>query len=347
MTDELSFSVDLATLEATRLQEVSLSTVGIKERADLQRWVEAYPEIVERGLLLIATEFDQWQIRDQRVADRLDVLFLDAAGSLLVAELKRDEASDTTELQALKYAAYCSQLTVDDVVEQYVRYHGASGADARAAILEHAPTLTDHELGPVRIRLIAGGFGPSVTHVTLWLRDLGLDIGCIEVRARRLVDNRAVLTTRQLIPPPAADEYLVKRRRREVEEEQREASSRRRNTLIVLADAGLLTTGEQVTLDPSRFSEQTKASIAAKVTEDAAYGLATYTGESLRSAFRWQLDGEKYSCSGLTHKLLTDLGYEVGAIAGPDYWRLADGRTLYEAACEIEDQPVKQTSPTA
>jgi hypothetical protein len=152
------------------------------------------------------------------------------------------------------------------------------------------------------------------------------------------------LTTRQLIPPPAADEYLVKRRRREVEEEQREASTRRRNSVIVLADAGMLRAGEKVTLDPSRFTEQTKASVAAKVAENADCGTATYTGESLRTAFRWHLDGEKYSCSGLTYKLLTDLGYEVGAIAGPDYWCLSDGRTLYEAACEIEDQPIGPTS---
>ncbi len=97
------------------------SQVGLKERADLQRWITQYPEIVGRDLLLVTTAFDQWEIRDQRVADPLDVLFLQSDGSLVVAELKRDHALDTTELQALKYAAYCSRLPATDIVDAYVR----------------------------------------------------------------------------------------------------------------------------------------------------------------------------------------------------------------------------------
>ena len=51
------------------------------ERRDLQRWVTEHPELVADGLLLITSEFDRWELRDQRVDDRLDVLFLtDGAG---------------------------------------------------------------------------------------------------------------------------------------------------------------------------------------------------------------------------------------------------------------------------
>ncbi len=84
-------------------------------------------------LLLITTEFDRWELRQQKVADRLDVLCIDSDGRLLVAELKRGEAVDTTELQALKYAAYCSTLTTAEVVEEYSRYQNVSHEDAREA----------------------------------------------------------------------------------------------------------------------------------------------------------------------------------------------------------------------
>jgi DNA-directed RNA polymerase specialized sigma24 family protein len=57
-------------------------------------------------LLVIRSEFDQWDLREQPVDDRPDVLMLDSGGSLLVAELKRGQTADTTDLQALKYAAY-------------------------------------------------------------------------------------------------------------------------------------------------------------------------------------------------------------------------------------------------
>jgi hypothetical protein len=39
---EMSFSVDLNSLEAQLMTEVSLAAAGIRERADLQRWIERY-----------------------------------------------------------------------------------------------------------------------------------------------------------------------------------------------------------------------------------------------------------------------------------------------------------------
>ena len=102
--DEISFLVDLDTGKAEPLAEMTLESAGLRERDDLQRWVAERPEIVAPGLLVVTTEFDRWELRERRVLDRLDVLFLDASGSLVVGELKRDAASDTAELQALKYA---------------------------------------------------------------------------------------------------------------------------------------------------------------------------------------------------------------------------------------------------
>jgi RecB family endonuclease NucS len=87
---ELALSIDLQTRSATPLPDTTMVDLNIWERRDLQRWIEAHPDLEGPNLLVITTEFDQWQIRDSRVADRLDILFLDAGGSLLVAELKRD-----------------------------------------------------------------------------------------------------------------------------------------------------------------------------------------------------------------------------------------------------------------
>ena len=103
--DGVAFSVDLESGIAERLPQITLQSIGWKERSDLQRWVLEFPELVEAGLLLITSEFDQWEIREKKVPDRLDALFLDGDGHPVIAELKRDRAADTTDLQALKYAA--------------------------------------------------------------------------------------------------------------------------------------------------------------------------------------------------------------------------------------------------
>jgi hypothetical protein len=44
---------------------------------------------------VVTTEFDRWALGSERIRDRLDVLFLDSTGALVVAELKRGEAPDT------------------------------------------------------------------------------------------------------------------------------------------------------------------------------------------------------------------------------------------------------------
>jgi RecB family endonuclease NucS len=232
MNDEAAFSVVDNNIQ--QLIEVTLKDIGFKERHDLQRWIEDYPEIIGPDLLVVTTEFDRWEFGSDQVRDRLDILFLDSAGSLVVAELKRGEAPDTVDLQALKYAAYCSQLTVEDVVADYARYHQTDEQTAREIIIEYAPSLERSGVGLVKVRLVAESFKPSVTSMVLWLRDYELDIGCVEVSARRLPDGNAIITSRQLLPLPVAEDYLVRRRRREKDEEQREASGRSPNTVTVL-----------------------------------------------------------------------------------------------------------------
>lgn len=126
----VSLLIDRDSPEATQMQEMTLASAGLRERDHLPRWVTEHPELIGPGLLLITTEFGRWEVRDHKVADRLDALFLDATGAPVVVEFKRDRATDTVEL------------------------------------------------------LVAGGFGPAVTSVVLWLREYGVDIGCVEVSAQ-------------------------------------------------------------------------------------------------------------------------------------------------------------------
>ena len=217
----LSLLIDLESAETTPMEELSLASAGFREREDLQRWVTSHPELIAPGLLLITTEFDRWEIKNHRVADRLDALFLDPSGAPVVVEFKRDKATDTVELQALKYAAYCSQLTVDELAEDFASTQGISAEEAHALLVDHAPTLENGTPAPVRILLVAGSFGPAVTSVVLWLREYEIDIGCIEITMRAVPGGgQAILTARQLLPLPEAEDYFVRRRRKEREEER-------------------------------------------------------------------------------------------------------------------------------
>ncbi len=341
MSDEVAFSVVDGNLQ--QLPGVSLYEIGFRERPDLQRWIEEYPEIVGPDLLVVTTEFDRWEFGAGRVRDRLDVLFLDSAGSLIVAELKRGEAPDTVDLQALKYAAYCSQLTLRDVVGDFARYHDTDQPTAREVLFEHAPSLETVGLGPVKVRLVAEAFRPSVTSMVLWLRDYELDIGCIEISARRLPDGHAVISSRQLLPLPVAEDYLVRRRRRERDEEQREASTRRPNVVTQLLEANAIEPGTELTLALDAFTQEERALVRQQVEEEPDTGTATWTGLGARKALRWR-DGKEYSASRLIVKMLRDHGFDRRSAPGPRYWKVPDGRTLVEVADGL-DGPFEEISP--
>ena len=330
MPSEVAFS--LVDGNVKQLTEVTLEEIGLKERRDLQRWIESYPEIVGPDLLVVTTEFDRWEFGAERVRDRLDVLLLDSAGSLVVAELKRGEAPDTVDLQALKYAAYCSQLTVEDVVGDYARHHSLDEQRAREAVFEHAPSLEKSGTGPVKVRLIAEAFRPSVTSMVLWLRDYELDIGCTEISARRLPDGNAVLTSRQLLPLPAAEDYLVKRRRRERSEEQRERSGRRRNVVTELIEAGAIEPGSQLTLNLDALTRAAREVVEPEVRRNPDLGTADWTGLALNKALRWRQDGTTHSATGLVQRILEHCGFTVRSAPGPDHWKTDDGRNLIEVA---------------
>ena len=176
--------------------------------------------------------------------------------------MKRGIAEDTIDLQALKYAAYCANLTVEDVVEMHSSHAKIEKDAARSAVVEHAPSLEESELGPIRICLVASGFGPLVSSVVLWLNELELDIACVQIVARSVDDGHAMLSARQILPPPQAKDYLVRRRRRTEVEEKREATTRngrrsrfltiRRESSLALSSNSSRASSGPITGAPSR-----------------------------------------------------------------------------------------------
>src|SRR5439155_113936 len=145
---------------ATLATPISLSDAGLRERADLQEWVLAHPSILGPDVLIVTLEFDRWMASGgDRERDRLDILGIGVDGRLVVAELKRDRAPDTVEMQAIKYAAMASRFTEDTLVEQYARFCSRGGdlideESARQGLTQHAGELDPDELRRPRIVLV-------------------------------------------------------------------------------------------------------------------------------------------------------------------------------------------------
>ena len=211
---ERVYLVDPATRQLTAVEPVALTSVGVKERQDLEAWAISHPEIFGEPLLVITSEFDRFDRSDRRI----DILALDEDGCLVVIELKLALSGSFADQQAIRYAAFCSAMTMADVVDAHARYLNCAEEEARGAI---AKFLEEEELPELNSQpriILAGGDlnDQELTSTVLWLRTFGVDISCVEITPYRLADSGSLLLVpRVSIPLPEARDYLIRVERKQ------------------------------------------------------------------------------------------------------------------------------------
>jgi alkylated DNA nucleotide flippase Atl1 len=189
--------------------------MGAKEVQDIERWIKAEPNMLGDEFLIVASQFSKWD----KSKDRPDLIVLDRNGKLGVVEIKRDQSGSGQDLQAIRYAAYASTLSLDEVVELY-REHSETATQAVLSTSEARDQLADfaveREIDEIddddrpRIILVAGGFQPGVTSTAIWLRQsFNMDVSCVQIQPYEL-DGEVVLTSTTIIPVPEAADYEVK-----------------------------------------------------------------------------------------------------------------------------------------
>lgn len=250
------------TVESVLTQE--LAELGLLERDDLQEWVIEEPRILGEELLVITSEYAGFE----NTLDRLDVLALDHDGKLIVIELKRDRADSNTDLQALKYAGFCSTLTAEEIQQEYREFHNARDseelspeevADRFGEFLETDEGIEVGESGWAqfelddrpRVMLAAGEFGAEITSPVLWLnQEYGLDITCVRMSAYKR-DDEYLVQGQRIIPAPETEEYMTKRR----EKQEQQQTDRRPRAIKVLLERGVLREGDELLFNKELFRQ--------------------------------------------------------------------------------------------
>lgn len=192
------------------LVKTSLVAEQIRERQDIQRLLLQRIEIISEDLLAITEEYGLFKDSNRRV----DILALDRKGTLVVIELKRTDDGGHMELQALRYAAMVSTMTLDHLVETYAAAKGISTADARQAILNWTDEPIDELPNQVKIVLVSADFSTEITSTVLWLNEnYNTDISCFRIVAYRL-DTEVILDLQQIIPLPEAKDFQIQQRQK-------------------------------------------------------------------------------------------------------------------------------------
>ncbi len=216
-TDNRIIVVDPDKGSSQTIESVAFAALGVQERRDLEEWIKTNPAILGTKLLIITSQYDRFEKSDKR----LDLLALDEEGRLVIVELKRDAAGTLADLQAIRYAAFCSTLTLEDVVDLRARYSKVSTEVAEREVREFVrkPEYTKLDSQP-RIILAAGRFDDQeLTSCVLWLRGFGVDISCVEIapyRAGR--GKRLILVPKVIIPLPQARDYIIGTEKKQAEE---------------------------------------------------------------------------------------------------------------------------------
>jgi hypothetical protein len=205
--------VGLHRISGESLEPVSATTFAaleLRERDDLQRLLRDDLSVLDDSLLLIAEEYGDFAGSQRRI----DLLALDRTAQLVVIELKRTTDGGHVELQALRYAAMVSTMTVDQLIETHSRQHGSSTEESRRAIEEWVGD--EGELlelsSKVRLILASADFSTEITATVLWLtQEYGLDISCYRLVPYAL-GSETLLDIQRIIPLPEATDFQIQQR---------------------------------------------------------------------------------------------------------------------------------------
>lgn len=326
------FSISSNFDKATKITESSFTGLNIWERQHIEEWVRTNPEMLGEALLVVSIEFDRFS----NSHDRLDVLALDRSGNLVVIELKRDSAAGYADLQAIRYAAMVSSMTVDVLVPYYIAYRkkyydeSITEGEAKDQIVEFVETDSFTELSnKPRIILCSEGFSQEITATVLWLRDSDIDISCVKITPYRL-DDKVVIVPKVVIPLEEAKQYLIDIKKKEEVKENLERKNRPK-TMKILIENNLVKEGDKIFL---------KNGLPSHLVYDEGNPLfqAEITGKLGQSnAVRWAVDGEEYSISALAWQIFKDTHPDKkppGGVNGNWHWVNESGKPLWEVAEE-------------
>ena len=225
------FKIDLESNQILPVSRKTFTELKIRERDHLQEWIAKAPDTLGEDLLIIQKEFSGFD----GTQERLDLLALDTSGRLVIIENKLDDSGRDVIWQALKYAAYCSTLTTDQIVDIYLTHLGeGTEEEARDRIADFLSDSESEELslnptGSQRIFLVAANFRREVTSTALWLLNKGLKLSCFEVAPYQMGDE-LFLDVSQIIPTPQTADYMIRLAEKSASDDQANGGDTERHT---------------------------------------------------------------------------------------------------------------------
>lgn len=223
----IPFKLESKKIIHDEVEELTFKDLSLTE-ADLEEFIRRNVDLVfsdDEALLVVG------QQSTNVVRARADLVAVDGEGSLVLIEIKRDQADiearkEPFEFQAIRYAASYATLrepkhVVEKLFAPYIEKHkdefqlgDLTASELAARKLDQF--LRDNNAGPTfnrhqRIVLVASGFDEQTLSACAWMSQNGLDVTCATVTPLRYA-KQYFLQVDRVIPPPDLSEYFIELR---------------------------------------------------------------------------------------------------------------------------------------
>jgi len=185
-------------------KEVPKTSISEQEYMEdnLREWIiNDSASILGEDLLLIGRE-----VKVKNIGDGIDLLAIDPDGKVVIIELKQGRLRGNVDFQALKYAAYTSHWTFEQLEDQFESFKDSRWGDAlydeETTFNEALEDFCNEDYTPnedQRIVLVGESVGDRLEIVSQWLGGKEVDITVIEVQLLE-DEDRVYLDAHQTIP---------------------------------------------------------------------------------------------------------------------------------------------------
>ena len=205
------YKIDEKSNRIEKVERKTFSELNYSERENFQEWICNNPEVFNEELLIIQKEFNGFN----ETNERLDLLALDKQGNIVVIENKLDDSGKDVVWQVLKYAAYCSTLSKNNIIDIYQEYLDKNSIQEQAAEklsefydIEDVEELKLNIGNTQRLILVAAKFRKEITSAVLWLMNYKLRIQCFKVTPYKRGSD-TYINFDQIIPVKDIEEYVI------------------------------------------------------------------------------------------------------------------------------------------
>jgi len=166
-----------------------LSEGGLKNEKELENMITADVSILNEQWILIgrqvATPYNKW----------IDLLAIDASGSLIVIELKKRKTPREIIAQAIDYASWVRTLDAAAIADIYKNFSNSYNLSAKtldeALYQKYGIKLEEDELNSShQIAIVTSELDSSTERIIQYLNDLNVPINAVKFRVFKEKDNR-------------------------------------------------------------------------------------------------------------------------------------------------------------